>query len=93
MFILSDCGCGSGDSGCKECGCCRVCAGDKDTWEGMFQVEDENVIMALQERLKKRREKGGKKKEKKENNMGLGLQLLFGSEGCGVRWCGKEVDG
>ena len=23
------CGCGSGDSGCSECGCCRTCAGEE----------------------------------------------------------------
>lgn len=21
-----ECGCGEGDSGCEECGCCRICA-------------------------------------------------------------------
>ena len=24
------CGCGSGDSGCSECGCCRVCADERE---------------------------------------------------------------
>ena len=25
-MLFRACGCGSGDSGCKECGCCRNCA-------------------------------------------------------------------
>ena len=72
----SECGCGSGDSGCKECGCCRVCAEDKDRWDGMFQMEadEADLFSALKEKLKKRKEKM-KKKDKKEN---MGLQLLFG---------------
>ena len=24
------CGCGAGDAGCEDCGCCKVCAGDLD---------------------------------------------------------------
>ena len=24
------CGCGSGWSGCSECGCCKTCAGEAD---------------------------------------------------------------
>ncbi len=30
IFFLFDrpCGCGSGDSGCSECGVCRICAGE-----------------------------------------------------------------
>lgn len=76
MVLCSECGCGSGDSGCKECGCCRVCAEDKDRWDGMFQMEGDeaDLFSALKEKLKKRKERM-KKKEKKEN---LGLQLLFG---------------
>lgn len=25
-FLIRECGCGEGDSGCAECGCCRICA-------------------------------------------------------------------
>lgn len=80
LFILSECGCGSGDSGCNACGCCRVCAEDKDRWDGMFQMEAEEADMfsALKERLKKRKEKIRDKIKKKEKKENLGLQLLFG---------------
>ena len=34
------CGCGSGDSGCSECGCCRTCAGEGiNDLEGVGGVE------------------------------------------------------
>lgn len=26
FIYLRECGCGEGDSGCAECGCCRICA-------------------------------------------------------------------
>lgn len=26
VCIFRECGCGEGDSGCAECGCCRTCA-------------------------------------------------------------------
>lgn len=26
LNIIRECGCGVGDSGCAECGCCRICA-------------------------------------------------------------------
>lgn len=26
LIIIRECGCGVGDSGCAECGCCRICA-------------------------------------------------------------------
>lgn len=82
-ILSSECGCGSGDSGCSECGCCRVCAEDKDRWDGMFQLEADEADMfsALKERLKKRKERIKvklKKKEKKDMKDGMGLQLLFG---------------
>jgi len=25
-MFARECGCGEGDSGCAECGCCRICA-------------------------------------------------------------------
>lgn len=65
-----------------------MCAGDKEMWEGMFQMEADDLeeVGALRERLRKHREKGGKKKkDKKEINVGMGLQLLFGGEGWRVR--------
>lgn len=78
FFSHSECGCGAGDSGCRECVCCRVCAEDKDSWDGMFSLEGDEADMfsALKERLKKRKEKIKKKEKKEPNNMGL--QLLFG---------------
>jgi len=30
LFYYSVCGCGTGDAGCEDCGCCKVCAGDLD---------------------------------------------------------------
>lgn len=26
VTVYRECGCGEGDSGCAECGCCRICA-------------------------------------------------------------------
>lgn len=28
-MLFRECGCGLGESGCAECGCCRMCAGEK----------------------------------------------------------------
>ena len=30
FIFTSVCGCGAGDAGCEDCGCCKVCAGDLD---------------------------------------------------------------
>lgn len=84
-YTCSKCGCGSGDSGCKECGCCRVCAGDKDSWGGAFNLVDlpeefDRVRANMDKFKRKRRDKkkdNGKEKEK-EDKSAFGLQLLFG---------------
>ncbi len=88
FVCCSECGCGSGDSGCKVCGCCRVCAGDKDIWEGMFQVEQEDMDMVegVREKAQKLREKKVKKKRKLDRENSMGLKLLFGGAGSGG-WC------
>ena len=86
-MIYSKCGCGSGDSGCKECGCCRVCAGEKDHWGGgAFNLgdipDDFERVRAIREKIKgKKKEKKkdkDKEKDKKEDKSAFGLQLLFG---------------
>ena len=30
LYLCRPCGCGAGDSGCTECGCCKTCAGEVD---------------------------------------------------------------
>ena len=81
-----ECGCGSGDSGCSECGCCRVCAGEKDRWGGglVFEEmpfgEEFERIRQIRDRLQSKREKRKLKSEKKEEKGEMGLQLLFGGE-------------
>ena len=69
-----------------------MCAGDKEMWEGMLQIEADDIagMVAVQERIKRHVEREGRKKgrrerKEKELNMGMGLQLLFGGEG---RWVG-----
>ena len=38
MFYSPLCGCGSGDSGCSECGICRLCAAEQDKSDVMEQI-------------------------------------------------------
>lgn len=33
LFIFRICGCGSGESGCAVCGCCKACARELDGQE------------------------------------------------------------
>ena len=93
----SKCGCGAGDSGCKECGCCRVCAGEKDHWGGAFNLgdvpEDLERVRIIREKIKgkkkdKKKDKA-KEKDKKEDKSAFGLQLLFG--GMYMRICNHSV--
>ncbi len=79
-MLFRECGCGSGDSGCLECGVCKVCAGELDNWGGggLFGVLPDEVV--------KIRQRGGKVKmavrQKGENAMAEGLKLLFGGRFC-----------
>ncbi len=64
-------------------GCCRVCAGDKDSWAGAglfggVQMDDDARERILRIRAKGKKEKKGGKKGKKEDKGEMGLQLLFG---------------
>jgi E3 ubiquitin-protein ligase MYCBP2 len=59
----SDCGCGSGDSGCSECGACQICTGeplpDKHTLMTYITSTDLDVVAAYEkgrERIKALRE-------------------------------------
>ena len=38
LHISSECGCGVGESGCSDCGVCRICAGEEDE-DGNEQVQ------------------------------------------------------
>ena len=42
-----DCGCGAGDSGCSICGCCKVCAGLKDSWGGGMSFYELQGILII----------------------------------------------
>ena len=52
-------------------------------WEGMFQVEAEDMDMveAVRERARKRRENKVKKQRKLDRENSMGLHLLFGGGG------------
>ena len=82
LFHFSDCGCGAGDSGCSNCGCCKVCAGESDRWGGgigFHELEEvEPEIYEKVRRIRKREKKEKKEKKEKEAGGGMGLQLLFG---------------
>ena len=49
------CGCGSGDSGCSECGCCRTCAGEEGDIGGKskYTKKCENDHLFLNEKAQK----------------------------------------
>ena len=78
VCILSrECGCGSGDSGCSQCGLCKVCAGEKDRWGGSgggggggglfddtFGDEYERAVEVREKLVRKKKEKKKKKKKK-----------------------------
>jgi len=76
------CGCGAGDAGCEECGCCKVCAGDLDPHEMINHDnsidddieyiyedgrEDVKARMDANEIEIKRKVKKKKKKQKKDD--------------------------
>ena len=84
VTLTRDCGCGSGDSGCTSCGCCKVCAGETDSWSGGISFQElEEVEPEMFERIRRARSRKEKKgKEKKEDKGGMGLQLLFGGQSC-----------
>ena len=76
LLILncSDCGCGSGESGCTKCGACQICTGDplpdKHSLMTYITSTDLDVVAVYEkgrERIKDLKEKEqGQKKEKKE---------------------------
>ncbi len=82
--MFSECGCGSGDSGCLECGACKVCAGELDNWGGggFFGGLPDEVVRIRQRGGKIKTEKKLGVSEKRENAMAEGLKLLFGGMLC-----------
>ena len=49
MILFSVCGCGSGDSGCSECGICKTCSGENIASEE--EIEQMGVGLDLLEEM------------------------------------------
>lgn len=51
LCLHSICGCGSGESGCSACGCCKACARELDGQEarqrGIFDAVKEMIPLDL----------------------------------------------
>lgn len=50
VVFFRPCGCGTGESGCAECGCCKTCAGERGGGRGVGndQVYNGRLMDALQ---------------------------------------------
>ncbi|KAL5460457.1 hypothetical protein EMCRGX_G033908 [Ephydatia muelleri] len=103
----SECGCGNGDSGCSLCGCCQVCAGEKESWGGgdfhfggggdlpvLRRMRDAGGKRAKDKKKKReKREKKEKKEKKEDKEKGeMGLQLLFGNAPSDAEVSKEEVE-
>lgn len=77
LVLFRPCGCGSGDSGCAECGCCRACAdeveGDSDQDPFSLMQEQHSGLFCFQEganlggkKGRQERSKGNNESKKKE---------------------------
>ena len=84
------CGCGAGDAGCEDCGCCKVCGGELDPHEMINHDnsidddieyiyedgrEDVKARMEANEIELKKKVKRKKKKPKKEEDKKKGLDV------------------
>ena len=93
LLFSSECGCGSGDSGCTTCGACKVCVGVSDEWSGGMHfdevAETDSDMYDVIIRTRQLAASGKKeKKKKKDDDKGGMLQLLFGGGG---RTCADHV--
>ena len=91
IFLCSSlCGCGAGDAGCEDCGCCKVCGGELDPHEMINHDnsidddieyiyedgrEDVKARMEANEIVLKKKVKRKKKKPKKEEDKKKGLHV------------------
>ena len=86
------CGCGAGDAGCEDCGCCKVCGGELDPHEMINHDnsidddieyiyedgrEDVKARMEANEIELKKKVKRKKKKPKKEEDKKKGLYKML----------------
>ena len=92
IFLYSSlCGCGAGDAGCEDCGCCKVCGGELDPHEMINHDnsidddieyiyedgrEDVKARMEANEIELKKKVKRKKKKPKKEEDKKKGLCVM-----------------
>ena len=96
LITHRECGCGSGESGCTNCGACQVCTGDglSDQHTLMVYISSADVdIVELYERgrervrkekeAEERKQSEGKPKEKKKKKKdaeGVDTQTSVGSD-------------
>lgn len=87
LALFRPCGCGSGDSGCAECGCCRACAdeveGDSDQDPFSLMQEQHSGLFCFHEGANLGGKKGRKVRSDASNQETKKVKLKRLREGRG----------